>query len=456
MPSYFFKSALLGRDWAENVRLHVKGGRISMIETGASPELAETVYGPVLPAMANVHSHAFQRMVAGLTEYYTMGTSDFWTWRTLMYQAARLMTPATLKDIAAGLYLEMLKAGYGSVAEFHYLHHSHLDHAAEMSDAIFAAAAETGISLLHMPVLYEASDFGGAAPTDGQRPFLHSATEFAGFLHHVAGKQTAEAKVGLAFHSLRAVKPDSFEPTIAVMDALSPGAPVHIHVAEQLREVEASLKYSGKRPVEWMLDHLPIDARWCLIHATHVTEAEWKGMIDRGAIAGLCPTTEANLGDGLFPAFDYLNAGGRFAIGSDSHVSVDPREELRLLEYGQRLFRRERTVLAPRTGGHTGERLWARAAAGGAAALGINGGEIEVGKRADLIVLDGDAPALAGPRYGQVADAFVFRGAPIGITHVMRAGDWLISEGRHKREDEIMGRFRATLERLAALLELED
>ncbi|TNE63850.1 MAG: formimidoylglutamate deiminase [Alphaproteobacteria bacterium] len=453
MQKHYFKEGLVGREWRQDLCLTVApDGVITAVEAGIQPPRGTDIQGPVLPAMANLHSHAFQRAFAGLAELKTPGASDFWSWRQAMYHFAAHMSPAAAEAIAAQLYLEMLKAGYSTAGEFHYLHNSHRDEALAMSGAIIQAAEATGIALTHLPVLYQASDFGGKAPVAAQQPFLHDTADYVRLLKVLDARLEGRHRLGMAFHSLRAVPAESFAPAIAAIEDISLQAPIHIHIAEQVREVEACLAATGKRPVEWLLDTQAVDERWCLVHATHVTEAEWRGMAERGAIAGLCPTTEANLGDGLFPAADYVRAGGRYGIGSDSHVSVDAREELRLLEYGQRLTHRARTLLTGADGGHTGLQLWADAAAGGAQALGQPVGEIAVGKRADLVVLDAEAPAFVAARGAAVPDAFIFAGQPNPVQHVMVAGDWAILDGRHKDEAEIYGRYRDVVAGIAASL----
>jgi formimidoylglutamate deiminase len=454
MQNIYFSQGLVGGDWLMDICLTLdRDGTIAELESGVAPPDDVPVHGPVLPAMPNLHSHAFQRAFAGLAEYREAGTSDFWSWRSAMYHFARHMTPEAVETIASALYIEMLKAGYSAVGEFHYLHNSHDGRSVAMSDAVIRAADVAGIALTHLPVLYQASDFGGKAAEAGQAPFLHDRKAFTRLLQVLKPRLKGRHRLGLAFHSLRAVPEESFAPVLGAMDALDSGAPIHIHIAEQTREVNACTDWSGKRPVEWLLENQPVDARWCLVHATHVQEAEWQAMAERGCTVGLCPTTEANLGDGLFPAHEFMRAGGRFGIGSDSHISVDPREELRLLEYGQRLARRARTVLTPEEGGHTGEHLWRQAALGGAQALAQPIGEIAVGRRADLIVLDETAPQFAGAAYSQIIDAFVFSGQPNPVQDVMVAGQWVVRDGKHAREEEVIARYSETVGRIARAME---
>ena len=450
MQKLYFTEGLIGQNWAKDICLTVASdGFISRIETGVKAQNSG-VFGPVLPAMPNLHSHAFQRAFAGLAEYKHPGKSDFWSWRNAMYGFAQYMTPAALETIASALYIEMLKAGYSAVGEFHYLHGAGNDQALAMSDAIIRAADKTGIALTHLPVLYEASDFGAKAPLAGQLPFVHSTDDFCRLLQILAPRLTGRHQLGVAFHSLRAVQENSFGFVINTLEKINLTAPIHIHIAEQTAEVDACLAHCGKRPVEWLLDTQPVDERWCLVHATHVVESEWQNLAETGAVVGLCPTTEANLGDGLFPLPEYGKHGGKWAIGSDSHISIDAREELRLLEYGQRLARQERTVLAGAGVGHTGLHLWQTAAQGGAQALAQPVGEIAVGKRADLIVLDATSPTFAGASGAQMLDAFVFSGQPNPIAQVMVAGEWVITGGKHKQEDTVFDAYRTLVAEIAA------
>ncbi len=455
MQNLYFSEGLVGDDWVSDIRLTVNAdGVIAALEHGVAVPGDVPVYGPVLPSMSNLHSHSFQRAFAGLAEYREPGTSDFWSWRNAMYHFARHMTPEAVEAIASALYVEMLKTGYTAVGEFHYLHNNHEGRALAMSDAIIAAAERSGIALTHLPVLYQTADFGGKAAERGQAPFLHDRKSFARLLQVLKPRLRGKNRLGLSFHSLRAVPEKSFPSALEAIDAIDGWAPIHIHIAEQTREVEACLAATGKRPVEWLLANQPVDDRWCLVHATHVTEAEWRGMAERGCIAGLCPTTEANLGDGIFPAHDYARSGGRFGIGSDSHVSIDPREELRLLEYGQRLTRQARTVLTPLDGGHTGEHLWREAACGGAQALAQPIGALKVGNRADLIVLGKGALQFAGAAYSQIIDAFIFSGQPNPVAHVMVAGEWVVKDSRHAAEDDIFARYRDVVGRIARQMEV--
>lgn len=456
MQTLYFKEGLIGHDWLFDICLEVApDGMITKLFADRPAPDGASVYGPVLPAMPNLHSHAFQRAFAGLAEYKTAGQEDFWSWRAAMYHIAAHMTPAALEVIASQLYLEMLKAGYSAVGEFHYLHNSHQDDALAMSQAIFAAARKTGIAVTHLPVFYEASDFGGKEPLEGQQPFLHTPGDFERLLQVLNANVHGRHRLGMAFHSLRAVKEGSFEKLLSALDKVNLNAPIHIHIAEQQKEVEASLAYSGKRPIEWLMETQPVDERWCLVHATHLVEEEWKAVADSGAVVGLCPVTEANLGDGLFPIPEYKKHSGRWGIGSDSHISIDAREELRVLEYGQRLARQQRTILTDTEGGHCGEYMWREAARGGAQALAQPVGEIAVGKRADLITLDKSHPVFAGAAYSQLVDCFVFSGHANPVQDVFVAGEHVIRNGRHEHEDEIAVQYCTLVSEIAAKLEGE-
>ena len=355
--------ALLPEGWAADVSIQVDAaGRIAAIAPGSPGTPA-----PVLvPGMPNVHSHAFQRALAGRAEQAGHGLDSFMTWRERMYALSHRVSPDDIEAIATLLYVEMLEAGYTSVCEFHYLHHGpdgtpHADPAAA-SRALIRAAAAAGIRLTLLPVLYMHAGFGARPPEPSQAPFIHTVRDYLALLGKLLAEQGGLTRIGIAFHSLRAVSPEAIGEVLAWRASAAPDMPVHIHVAEQLQEVHECEAWSGLRPVEWLLERGAVDEHWCLVHATHMTEAETRWLAATGAVAGLCPTTEANLGDGLFPLAGFLAAGGRIAIGSDSHVSVSPVEELRWLEYGQRLTLGQRNVAASATERHTGARLVPRRA----------------------------------------------------------------------------------------------
>jgi formimidoylglutamate deiminase len=398
----------------------------------------------LLPGIPNIHSHAFQRAMAGLAERQGDPRDSFWTWRELMYRFAGRVTPDSLRDIAAQLYVEMLEAGYTSVCEFHYLHHQadgrpYADPAA-MSLALVDAARETGIRLTLLPVLYMQGGFDGRALSDRQRRFGH---DVDGFLRLVAALRThedARLRVGIALHSLRAVPPDAMRAVLA--DPAAGAGPVHIHVAEQEAEVDECLAVRGARPVQWLLANAPVDPRWALVHATHVQPDEVQGIAARGAVVALCPTTEANLGDGLFPLRDFMEAGGRFGIGSDSNVSVSPVEELRWLEYGQRLVERQRNIAARPGLPSVGESLVVHAVAGGRQASGLDAAD------ADEIELDGEALSLAGAAEADLHDRFVFAGNRALVREVRVAGEHVVQSGRHPKGEAIAARYRRAVRAL--------
>jgi formimidoylglutamate deiminase len=452
-------SALLPKGWAEDVVFEVDdGGSLASVTPGGGAKGCELLKGPVIPGMPNLHSHAFQRAMAGLAEQRGEGRDSFWSWRDVMYRFVALLTPRQIEAIAAQLYVEMLKSGYTAVGEFHYLHHGPdgrpYGDPAETSRRIVGAAERSGIGLTLLPVLYAHSDFGGAAPKEGQRRFLHDAEAFARLLEalHPDFEGRGDRRLGIAPHSLRAVTPEELGRARAALDALDPGAPVHIHVAEQTGEVEACLAWSGKRPVAWLLENQPVDARWCLVHATHMTAEETTGLADSGAVAGLCPTTEANLGDGIFPGIAYLGEGGHFGIGSDSHISVDPWEELRWLEYGQRLAYMSRNLLVSGASPNVGAGLLQGALNGGAQALGRPIGRLSVGARADFLVLDAEAPALWGKAGAGLLDALIFAGGARAVRDVYVGGHRVVSEGRHEAEEAVFADYKSALSALMARL----
>ncbi|MSP48263.1 MAG: formimidoylglutamate deiminase [Alphaproteobacteria bacterium] len=439
--------ALLPDGWHADVGLDLDDdGTLTAATPGAAAFGRERLDGPVLPGLPNLHSHAFQRAMAGLAEHRDDDPEDdFWSWRRLMYGLAATLQPDEVEAIAAQLYVEMLEAGYTAVAEFHYLHHQPdgrpYDDPAELSERVIAAARQAGIGITHLPVLYMTGGFGGKAPTEGQRRFLNPPDRFLKLVDRVRTRHRgdAEVAVGIAPHSLRAVPPEALA---EVAGAVDPTTPVHLHIAEQTGEVEQCLAWSGQRPVEWLLAHAPVDRRWCLVHATHLTPEEVGRAAASGATAGLCPTTEANLGDGFFPAEDWIAAGGAIGIGSDSHISVSGIEELRWLEYGRRLLARRRNRLTTRTGAHD---LFQAALSGGARACGRAIGRIVTGARADLVILDGESPALAEVPAGQLLDALVFAGNANPVKHVMVGGRWRVRDGRHLDRDAVRARYRRSV-----------
>jgi formiminoglutamate deiminase len=447
MTAIFARRARLEAGWQADVRLRIADGRITAIETAATPSDGDVRVDTLLPALANLHSHAFQRAMAGMTERRGPGADSFWTWRERMYAFLDRLTPDQVEAIAAQVYVEMLEAGYASVGEFHYLHHQadgtpYVD-LAEMSGRIAAAAGDTGIGLTLLPVLYSYGGAGRKPVAGGQRRFANPPERFARLVDEARSAMAAladDAVVGIAPHSLRATAPDD----LAAVVAAHGDGPVHIHIAEQTAEVEAVQAWLGARPVAWLLDTLPVDRRWCLVHATHMEPSETGTLAGTGAVAGLCPITEANLGDGIFDGARYLSAGGAFGVGSDSNVRIALAEELRILEYSQRLRDRARTVLAA-PGGSVGESLYLAAASGGAQALGREAGTIAEGRLADLLAIDTTGPCLAPLSDKQQVDGLVFAGAPGVVTDVCSAGRRVVVDGRHPKRDAIARRYIDTV-----------
>ncbi|WP_428426356.1 formimidoylglutamate deiminase [Pararhizobium sp.] len=446
MTSIHVKSALTPAGWQKDVRLTIKSGRLAIVEAGAEAQAGDERHDILVPGMPNLHSHAFQRGMAGLAEVRGPGADSFWSWRNVMYRFALTMTPDHAEAVASQLYMEMLEAGFSRVGEFHYLHHD-IDGRAyadisEMAQRIASAALQTGIGLTLLPVFYAHSTFGGAAPNEGQRRFINTIESFERLLDgcRSAVKDLPEGRVGVAPHSLRAVTPDE----LAAVVAMAKDGPIHIHVAEQVKEVEDSIAWSGARPVEWLLDNAGLDGRWCLIHATHMTDDETRRMAKSKTVAGLCPITEANLGDGTFNAVVFGEAGGKFGIGSDSNVLIGLADELRQLEYSQRLAHRSRNVLAA-PGQSTGRALFDGAIDGGGIALASQTG-IAAGNSADFVSLkvpDGDLIDDA------VLDSWLFANGT-KPDNVWVAGRKQVEGGRHHKRDEISAKFRSVMRELLA------
>jgi formiminoglutamate deiminase len=454
-PGLWFRTALLPGGWAEGVRVQTSGGRISLVESGTVPLSGDERAAVGLPGLPNAHSHAFQRGMAGLTERRgAAGEADtFWSWRQLMYQFVGRLAPEDLEALAAQAFLEMLEAGFTRVCEFHYVHHdvngSPYANVAEMGERIASAADTTGIALTLLPVFYAHGGFGGAPVSAQQARFVNDVDGY-GRLFEASRRAVSglsDAVVGLAPHSLRAVTPDELRKLLP----LAPDSPIHIHVAEQLREVSECSAALGARPVQWLMNAMPVDARWCLVHATHVTDDEVTSLARSGAVVGLCPITEANLGDGIFPAASLQARGGAYAIGTDSNVLISVIDELRLLEYGQRLREGARNVLAGATGSSTGRVLYEEALRGGLQAGGIAGvSGFAVGASADIISLTEDV-AVAGRAGDALLDTFIFASPRGTLDGVWRAGKKVVSGGVHMKRAAIEARFRATLQKLLAV-----
>ncbi|MFZ5691041.1 MAG: formimidoylglutamate deiminase [Pseudomonadota bacterium] len=454
MRAYQFRKALLPAGWADDVRIEVgDDGLIARVSPDHAPEGAERIAGIALPGMPNLHCHAFQKGMAGLAERRGPTGDSFWTWREVMYRFLSALTPDDVEAIAAYAYLEMLEAGFTTVGEFHYLHHDPAGRPyadlCEMAARIAAASAATGIGLTLLPSLYTYGGFGDAAPNPGQIRFINPTDRFVTLMERsrdVVSKLPGAA-IGIAPHSLRAVSPEQLREVAAVFAS----GPVHIHAAEQTKEVDDCLASLGARPVQWLLDEMGIDRRWCLIHATHMTDDETIRLGQSGAVAGLCPLTEGSLGDGIFNGEAYLGANGRFGIGTDSNIQVDASAELRQLEYSQRLKARARNVMTMKEGESTGRSLYMRALAGGAQALGQPIGALAPGYRADIVVLDADHPDLAGATSDDMRlDIFIFSAGRSLIRTVIASGKPVVEQGRHFARDTIAQSYRSTVARLAA------
>ncbi|MCX7892650.1 MAG: formimidoylglutamate deiminase [Burkholderiales bacterium] len=449
--------AMLPDAWASDVLVEIDdGGVIASVTPGVPRGEAEDAGGPLVPGMPNLHSHAFQRAMAGLAERMGSPEDSFWTWREVMYRFLARLDPDDCHAIASQLYVEMLREGYTAVAEFHYLHRDPAGRRyadpAEMSLAHVRAAREAGIAITHLASLYAHGGFGGAPLAPGQRRFATAPADVLEIVRRVRAEHRADPDVraGVAPHSLRAVSPPLLAELLDGLAEAAPTAPVHIHAAEQVKEVEDCLAWSGRRPVEWLLDNAPVDERWCLVHCTHMTREETRRLAASGAVAGLCPTTEGNLGDGIFPFPAFFAADGHFGIGGDSHVSRSPVEELRWLEYVQRLQHRRRNLAASPARPSVGATLWRRALDGGCRALARPAGAIAPGARADLVVLDGEHPDLEGRRDDAILDTLVFSGSERLVRHVAVSGRWVIRDRRHEREHAIADRYRRAVAKLLA------
>jgi formimidoylglutamate deiminase len=449
------QTALLPDGWHDNVVVGIDdGGVIASVDTGADSSGEETIKGIAVPGMANVHSHAHQRAMAGLAEVAGPDEDNFWTWREAMYRFALKMEPEELEAVAAQLYMEALKAGFTSIGEFQYLHHAPDGQAylepAELSLRCLEAAKTAGIAITMLPALYRYGGFGGSAPQDGQRRFINNADAFLGIVAKLDGevKGYAHAQLGIAPHSLRAVTPELLREAVSRFEELRRDGPIHMHVAEQTKEVEDCIAFSGKRPVEQLMSIGQLSKRWCLIHATHMNDEETDALAGSGATVGLCPATEANLGDGIFNAQRFLRKGGNFAIGSDSNITVSVAEDLRQLEYSQRLKHRLRNVLADGPNRSTGRRIFQAAALGGAKALAQPQGGFARGLRADIVVLDSDHPSLLGRSGDSALDSWIFSGGNQCVREVFVGGKPVVKGGVHMNEEGITRKYKRALKRL--------
>lgn len=455
MSDLFFDQALLPEGWAEHVRIGVgDSGSVMSVAANASPEGARRVPGVAVPGVPNIHSHAFQRALAGLAERGSSEGDTFWSWRRRMYGFLSRLDPPAVERIAAQLFVELLERGFTSVVEFHYLRNapdgaSYVD-TAEMARRLLSAARRTGIGITLLPTLYRASDFGGVPTIPRQRRFVATIddllTDVESLRADIGSDPGGSHGVGLALHSLRAVSPGDLATAVRSARSLDAELPIHIHVAEQAREVEACLAWSGSRPVAWLLDHAPVDHHWCLVHATHIDDREVVGIARSGCVVGLCPTTEANLGDGIFPLDHYSGADGRWGVGTDAHVGRSPTGELRMLEYGQRLALQRRNVAAGHQDRSTGRALLDQAWSSGAMASGRPVGGIDVGKRADIVVLDTDHPALVARAGDDVLDAWIFSGEEQMVSSTFVGGREVVRDGRHVDRPPVADEYRIACE----------
>lgn len=453
MQEIFAKRALTPMGWEQDTTLHLEGGRIKTITPGSTPCAGAVHVDTLLPALSNLHSHSFQRAMAGMAEFRAPGRDSFWTWRQLMYRFLDHLTPRQIEAIAALVFMEMQEAGFAAVGEFHYVHNqpggAQYDVVTELSDRIFVAAQATGIGLTHLPVLYS---YGGAGcqPMDaGQQRFFNSPDSFGDLVAKlrktVSRDMPADTVVGIAPHSLRATSPEDLKATLI----FAGNHPIHIHIAEQPKEVADISAWLGARPVEWLLANAPVSNQWCLIHATHMTGNETMALAKSGAIAGLCPITEANLGDGPFNGLEFLQHGGSFGVGSDSNIRISLAEELRSLEYSQRLRDLRRNVFTPENGS-VGTFIYTGAAKGGAQAIGRDAGCISLGKLADLVAIDSTAPALCALAENQILDGLVFAANDDVVTDVWSAGRHQVQDGQHINREAIISAYRHAMQGLMA------
>ncbi len=448
----FFDHAWLPSGWAQDVRIRIEGGAMLAVAEGASSEGAERIAGVAVPGLPNLHCHAFQRGMAGLAERRGPQADSFWTWREAMYRFLDRLSPADVRAIAAFAYMQMLEAGFTAVGEFHYLHHDvdgqPYDDVGEMAAAVAAASRETQIGLTLLPSFYAHGGFCGAPPAIGQRRFVNDPDRFLRLVERARAIMAGlpGGRVGVAPHSLRSVTTEELE----LICRAAPAGPIHIHAAEQLKEVEECLAALGRRPAEWLLENAGVDRRWCVIHATHTTDRERRALAASGAVVGLCPLTEASLGDGIFDGADYIAVGGRLGVGSDSNIQIDAAAELRQLEYGQRLARRARNVMALREGESTGRHLYALALAGGAQALQQPIGALRPGLRADIVLLDELHPDLASRRGDEWFDAWIFVIGRTAVKTVLVGGENVVDDGRHKKRPAIEARYKLVIANLLA------
>ena len=441
-------AACLADGWQNNVALSVTGsGVIERIEVGVQPGDCHRLSGPVIPAMTNAHSHAFQRAMAGLTEYRASKEDDFWSWRDLMYRFVQQLTPDDIYSIATMLYAELLEGGFSQVVEFHYLHRPCGVPAMQTAEALIAAAQEVGLGITLAPVLYQRQGFANNAPEHAQQPFILTNAQYIDLLESLSTRleTSATSSLAMAIHSLRAVGPTAMAD---VLQSAGSSHPIHIHIAEQKAEVGECLKVHGCRPVEWLLQHAAVNQRWNLVHATHVTDSELRDIAQAGACVVLCPSTEANLGDGLFPVADFARQGGRIAIGTDSHVERHAAQELKLAEYGQRLQQQKRCIGVSGQK-HIGQDWWQHCARNGAQSAGLHAGRLAPGERADWVVLDADQEICTARSHAETLDSFIFSGIHHdAIADVYVGGKSSLNRGVHPHKTSITKRYQTTLKSL--------
>ena len=449
----FAELALVSEGWAKNVRISVgDDGKITDVEIGVDPDPDDRQLRSriLIPAMSNLHSHSFQRSIAGMTEKRVKKKDSFWSWRELMYSFLEKLNPEHIEAIAALVFMEMLESGYASVGEFHYLHHQRggepYENIAETSSRIFAAANQTGIGLTHLPVFYMQGGLSGEVLSKGQLRFGNNTEQYFRVLEQIENeiqRAPEDYLFGMAPHSLRAVSQEALK---EILDSRQHG-PVHIHISEQQKEVEDIQNKYGKRPVNLLMDSVTVDSRWCLVHATHMIPEETVKLANSGAVAGLCPVTEANLGDGIFNGSEYISSGGKYGIGSDSNIRISLTEELKMLEYSQRLLRRERSVMTDAPGS-LGTSLYTSALTGGAHALSRNSGSIASGQWADLLALDSDTLALYGSSEDEILDRWIFSSDDSLVREVWSAGRQVVMDGHHVRHDQIEKQYRKIIREL--------
>ena len=448
----FAQKAYCADRWKNAVRISITDDEVETIETNSTAAAGDILVDTLLPALSNLHSHSFQRAMAGMTEYRAKGRESFWTWRALMYEFVDRLTPEHVTAFAAQTFLEMQKAGYAAVGEFHYIHNQNggvrYDNPAELSLRIMQAAQQTGIGLTHLPVLYARGGVDDRPLEGGQLRFSNTVETFNEIVENsnaALSNLPNDARLGIAPHSLRACSHSDLNDVLQS----HPKGPIHIHIAEQLQEVSDVQNTYGTTPVDWLLNNADVNSRWCLIHATHLSLNETTASAKSGAVAGLCPITEANLGDGVFNGPDFLKANGLFGVGSDSNVNISLTEELRTLEYSQRLRDMERNVMVNGSGS-TGETIYLGAAKGGAQALDRNSGRIAQGMLADLVAIDSTDPSLCALREDQLLDGLVFAAKDSVVTDVWCAGRHQVQSGRHVAEETISTAYRAALSELLA------